>query len=59
MPMALWLGPTCSGAARGSVERIDGDAFKIPTVARFPTAMATPYHVHKTEVSDNTRHGRP
>jgi hypothetical protein len=31
-------------------------AFKIPVEHRIPTAMVTPYHVHKTELSDNTGH---
>jgi hypothetical protein len=55
MPMTLSLGPTCGGAARGSIEGINGDAFKIPAVEGFPMAMQTPYQVHKAKVGGSTR----
>jgi hypothetical protein len=55
-PTALSSGSTCGGDMHGSIDRIDRDAFKISAVAGFPMAMATPYHTHKAEVSDSTRH---
>jgi hypothetical protein len=59
MPTDSSLVPSCGCIMRGSVEGIDGDAFKIPAVEGFPTAMASPCHMHKAEVGYGTKRVGP